>query len=1120
MHTVMLADNPLDSGSYRSHVVEHVGEFLCSHFEARWPETARIYRDSVSKENDVTPGDEEAIEALESYNVLWVIVYPATGVEVAIVIGVVALAASIAAILLIPSPPKTQKEKAALSGSPTNSLTDRSNVARPNQRIPDNFGVRKSVPDLVMVPYITYVNHRQTEIGLYCVGRGDHTTTAADVRDGATRIDQIDQASAHVYSPGNAPTGVGPFSGDILAIGDPIDDPALNVYQIKAVNGQNMEALNAKKLYGAAKKPDVDGDYDHDTVYNFFNIMAFQYLSSTTGIIHVPYLQATTYVHDRVSVGDLIFISFDPFDIPNPVGSPPKPGLQTDSDEPFTNAPTVTSITDAGDYVELGISIPTALAAEWAKIPAYVAALSGVGQQSVRFGTSFDAPYAEIVSTSNIWVGPFFVDFLHPVGSSDVSVLVNFVAPAGAYVDDGKSVKAYILQFEIGITPCNSSGVPTAGEAFFTATLEGSDLKDGTRAISTSQLLGINSRFLIRARRLTNKLRREELPQFVESENYPDLVNIPNGQRAFTGTIQDEVRWTQAYTRSVPPNISFGDVTLVHTRTVNTDGATNNQDRSLNLLVQRKINQWNGTAFTGPTIADGSAENVLFTLMKDPFIGNRPDAEIDFAGIAACFAGIRAYFDNSGVQPTQVSVTLDDDNMSFEETVIAIASMSFGVLYRLGNVIKAKPEIATAVASLAFNHRNILPGTQKITHTFGPPTENDSVQVDYVDPTDSTITQVTIPFNGPSLSPLSVKMIGLGTRIQAIWQGYRAYQKILFQRQALEMQTTGEAVTAIVKDRILVADVTQFQPQSGEVVQATGLNLKLSQKPVFTFGKTYTIFLMHPDGTVEGIPITAGSGFFDVVLGSAPASSIITDPTAGVPTIYNIIQDDESMPSAYLVSEMSAQDNHHINVQGINYSDMYYFADSLDTWIKDRLQDYSAFERALTNSGSLSQVTVAPRGTMLSLSASSSITYTAANPGFIDVLGPGYTFFAWVKHTSQPGALVGIVETVGTPEVIFGFANDVLVGSQQGTLYNVSDSSIASGVLHSVALTYDANAGRMALFRNGVLVSSATGVIPLSTPLSWQFARSFQGQFGDISVWKRCWSDRAIFELHTKTLIL
>jgi len=242
----MTTTNPLDAKAWQRNDVAHAGYFLRDHFNGVWPETARLYDGHISKSTDVTPWDEATVDQLEQLKgPLWCVVYPATGVEVAIGIGVVALIASVAAVLLIPDIPNMQtpqeRSQQLDGGSPNNSLNRRSNEARPLQRIPLIMGTVKSIPDEIMVPYTVYVDHIEQEIGYYCIGENEYDIDVENVRDGDSRVDQIPGASAHIYGPGDAPTGVGgPFSGTQLAIGEAIEDPVLNVFQVSAVNGQSL----------------------------------------------------------------------------------------------------------------------------------------------------------------------------------------------------------------------------------------------------------------------------------------------------------------------------------------------------------------------------------------------------------------------------------------------------------------------------------------------------------------------------------------------------------------------------------------------------------------------------------------------------------------------------------------------------------------------------------------------------------------------------------------------------------------------------------------------------------------------------------------------------------------
>ena len=74
----------------------------------------------------------------------------------------------------------------------------------------------------------------------------------------------------------------------------------------------------------------------------------------------------------------------------------------------------------------------------------------------------------------------------------------------------------------------------------------------------------------------------------------------------------------------------------------------------------------------------------------------------------------------------------------------------------------------------------------------------------------------------------------------------------------------------VINDRILVADNTRSDTQDGEVIDQSSLLLTLSQKVTFDGIHSYTIYLQHPDSTVEAIAIVAGPDPNQVVLFSPP----------------------------------------------------------------------------------------------------------------------------------------------------------------------------------------------------------------------------------------------------------
>jgi hypothetical protein len=1133
MHIVMISVNPLERDSYVRHDVEHVGNFLYEHFKGTWPETAHIYVGEVSQAADVTPTDEAGIERLESFTEpLWVVVYPATGVEIAIGIGVAALIASVAAILLIPEVPtiKTpkQRENELRGGSPNNQLGNRRNQLRIGQRIPSIYGTVKSIPDKLMQEYRIYENHIEQEIGYYCVGEGSYDFPDTKlIRDGDSPIQQIEGASAHVYGPGDAPTGVGPFSGTVEAIGDPIPDPVLNVYEITAVNGQVIEPFNHRTIYGAYKTKDIDGNYSnsYDVTYlSFFTPLGFTYVSPTVGIIHMPFSKDSAEVRDRVAIGDKLFI-YAQFFAPSGAALP---NLQTVNTEPFDNAPTVVSMVDDGFFnrVQVTVSIPPALTTEWNKVPAYSAAL--VQAPTVGPG-GFDAPWFEVTPLDYMFIGPFFVDFEHAAGSNNQHVICNFLAPNGLFADDGTNINKLEVTIGLEVAPADATGTQTGPweNTPGVQVLVGSDVEGGQRAITIRLFPSFTGRFLIRARRMTDRWRRHELPTFVEAFTYPNPSNDPDGERAFAGRLVDEIRWMNAYSVSEPPNISFGDVTTIHTRTIATAGAQRIRERELNVVCTRMIATWNGVTFAGPLAANADVENVMFSVMKDVNVGNRPDAQIDFAGIANAAETVRNYFNESNTSEivTRVAITLDDSAMSFEETLTALANMAFCQIYRQGNVIKMKPEIATDDGVGAYNHRNVLPGSMKITNVFGPPTEHDSVEVEYADPfagfdgvSDANVTSVKLPFRTNVRATRGLGIVGLHSRMQAIWHGYRAYFKMLHQRQSLEMRTTQEGGLLVVRDRVLVANLTgRVNRHNGYIVKQTGLDLILSQSITPVVGKTYTIWLQHTDGTAEGIPL-ASVNSFEATLAAAPSVPLVTNPALGVPTIFNVVQDDESEPYAYLVSEQSAESNMVFNISAINYSHMYYAGDGLSLWVpgNNQLFDFSPYEHPIESDHAFGTFNEPTRGNMLDCDGSNSFN-VLVGVGHVDNndADGDYACMAWVVHRSDTGS-TEIVATSDNTTRFFGFFDNDLAAGHNGGPFEVQFPAPVD-TLMSIGVNYRASDGRMGLFLNGKLVDVAVGVALPGSGLPLKYLRIFDGLAGDIMAYRRYWSDSAMIEWHLKT---
>ncbi len=343
-----------------------------------------------------------------------------------------------------------------------------------------------------------------------------------------------------------------------------------------------------------------------------------------------------------------------------------------------------------------------------------------------------------------------------------------------------------------------------------------------------------------------------------------------------------------------------------------------------------------------------NAADILCAMALDPYIGRMQESEIDRTGIYAALglAGeVATYF--GAEYCNQFAHAFDDKNLSFEEMVGQLMQAVFCTAFRRGNVLSVSFEKQRSDSMLLFNHRNKLPGSENRTVSFGAVTQNDGIELNYVEPyapnAQNVDSQYTLyfPEDQSAVAPKKINAIGVRNRVQAWMLGWRLYQKLLYQNEVTQFDATSEAALCIIGDRILVADNTRSGVQDGEVLAQNGLELTLSQ-PVDIGAElspppSYSIFLQLYDGSVDSIPISAGSTDRKVILSEAPTLPLVLDEAKYARTTYMIVSEDEEDRAAFLVQEKDAKKGGIYGIKAVNYDDRYYAHD----------QDYNASPRII-----------------------------------------------------------------------------------------------------------------------------------------------------------------------------
>lgn len=944
MLCVRLITDPFDLGAYSEHHLlnQKLVPFLQEQFNV-WPRNARLYEGHIAVANDVTPRTEREVQALDDADGIYtVVVYPADPVT-AIIVGVIAAVALTAIMyLLMPKIPKADNAQSA-----TNTLGERANKARPNERILDNFGNQIVVLELLAVPYSIFENNNEIEIMYSCVGRGDHDISS--IKDGDTPLNLIAGAGAYFYGPGTSPNSGTPSASIGTAIGQPLRD----VVKSNDANGQVLRPPNYNQYNGDGNvrflypdtiqqnSTDSDDDltryfatgdeltvsnsspddtpgsvttnqiarftYSGTVEFESFNPTGTFAVGKTLSISNAAYAESdgsggVIYVDLH---GDYVITAVDSTSITldNPGDENPDWNKLDDltDDQTGYHSSTFSTAGDAtgynldGTYLvvsvtsgQIVLSNPAAVNSSWNNLANLVS--KDDGEHATSYGS------ASLNTSTDHWVGPYMVD--HPLATE---VIANFVCLQGLYevTKKGKQ-KAYSLTVQIEITPTDVNGVPTGAATYYNTTLSGVKTNKDPLGQTIVATLPQTSRFQWRARRTS-----------------PTDLD-------YDGTIVDEVKIRDVYATTPVTLPDFGDVTTCFSRTVATNSATSVKERKLNCRAIRKVLVRNPDNTLGPAlVATNNAASILCHAALDPYIGGRKLAELDVQQLFDTIASVQSYFGIPEVGTFNYS--FDQLNTSFEEIATAIATSVFCQAYRQGSKMYLFFEQKTDQAMLLFNHRNKLPKSEKRTLSFGMFNDNDGIELDYVDPDDGTTKTVYVPEDRSAVKPKKLAIDGVHSEDRAYLHAYRAYNKLKWQSVVSEFTTLSEASQLVLGQQVRNADNTAPDIQDGYVVAVDGMILQLSQPTTFAPGATYVIWVQMPEGLIS-VEVAAGIDEYHVVLQEAPAIAIVVDDGCAVDIGYQIIGSNDVRADVFLVSKKGTYDRKAgtLDMQLINYDNRYY----------------------------------------------------------------------------------------------------------------------------------------------------------------------------------------------------
>ncbi|RSG20350.1 host specificity factor TipJ family phage tail protein [Acinetobacter baumannii] len=931
---VIIVPDVYDRSTWSEAEVEDVLAYIYQQFDV-WPENAKIYHNQIAESCDVTPNHPKRINAqIEHIQTLegtfYVVIEPAWLQILFYAIVAITAAYSLYTVLTMPKP------QAPVAGSSNNELAQRSNQARLNARIPDIFGKVRSYPDLIAQTYTIYKDGIEIEECLMCIGRGYFQIL--DMRDGDTDVANIAGTSVSVYDPFTSIVGT-----PIYQVGEAFTELPKFVRTSASINGQTIELPNKAVLESSNvwfQSPNlIKGTGLDFTQYFEANdrvalsgaVYGVQDVNLSRSIMvnenKMVIIESSTNI-DNPNLFKGLQLTGALVDVETTTGTPPVTETNTrDLSGQFIVSGVTKTVITGGFHYEITLSNPEKINANWQYVNNSYTITAGAFLNRNSNSITLDDTYTinSVTADTIALVNPSAINSdwdklltLPNQSTQGQDVLVRFDAVSSKYVG--------WFNFDM----------PEATQAvfnfFFPNGLFYQDSKGGVweekiTVIIELQAIDSNGDPVGSITTINQEIRANNKSQFGRTI-YIDLptagsfrFRLSRTTATQAGKTQDTCKIKAVYGMADSTISDYGNVTVLRSRTVATDGALSIKERKLNCLVNRKL-PLDGT---GPLQVTRSAGQALINLALDEHIGRRTSSEVDIAQINAEIAKVNAYFGSDLM--SEFNYTIDDDNLSFEEIAGMVASSAFCEPYRFGSLVRLKFEQPQENAVLLFNHRNKVPLTEKRSYTFGVQKDYDGVELEYTSDVDDARVKYIIPEDITPKNPLKITTTGIRNEAQAKVRAWREWNKLRYKYMSCEVEVLDESELLIRNDRILNADNTVVDTQDGEIESVDGLIVRTSQPCTFEAGHNYYIYLQMSDATVDVVPCTAGVDKYHVVLSRPPVQPLVVSDDRYVKTLYTLVRADQTEAQAFMLEELTPQTQMTNTLKASNYDARFYERD-------------------------------------------------------------------------------------------------------------------------------------------------------------------------------------------------
>jgi len=916
-----------------------------------YPE-ARLYKDSICAQNDVTPKTkEEALQLLHADGDYFVLCHAGDAFTIFLV-AVTVLSAALAIYTYMNMPEIPDQA----SGSGNNSLASRQNKHRTSERVPDIYGNVKSIPDLIAPLYRYYADSVQVEEASLSIGTGYFEIDPDQIKEGETPVNTIEGASLSVYEPNTLTTGTAQ-----IQIGEVFNDPPIVAKQVSSVDGKQklISPNNAMKVYKGVSFNGNTVSVSGSTVQG--KLDKYSWDSITAAFLYQSQ-NAYADFNDHFVNGEQIIIENAIY------GSAPNSNISGTTDVSATGILTIASsvnISDPGSYKKIRISSLTIddpveeqlnLAGEYSVSSITKTGSTGAWFYEVELASSYmetninfgrmsadgtgilsavltdhdenidlsgtytissvsanDITLVNPASVNPDWLllssltqqqiadmlgrsitfkgtSENFIGWYYAGNKDTEGMMLNFLAANGIYEGDQAKQVAIEVHYQQLV-----NGVPT-GQIYKTGlVMQGKANNRDQVGATVREKLPFTGQFRFRAKRIND-----------------------NGSSA---NLIDDVVFESAYSFYETKKLAYEHDTTIRLKRLAIGSGTNASE--LNLPVTRKLFSYRDGIQSAERIPTSNFADIIINMALDPFIGRFDISEIDVQSLYEVSDEMEAYFGTP--KACEFNYTFDNKNSSYQEMAFAVAEAVFCTARRENGKHFFTFEKETPNSLILFNHRNIKPESLTKTNLFGAPDEYEGIEFKWRDATDDYAEAVIkLPHDGLA-NYKTIESNGVTNAIQAHFLAHRAWNKMQFNRKTIEFTAYGEADLVTRNDRIAVVDDVFKMLGSGEVETQNNTVLTLDNPINLEEGENYVIHLQLKDGSVDVINIVNQLDENRVELARIPLMPLVIDKV--VNATYSITKASDQESEAYLIQEKSPSATFETGVSAIKYDARYYSND-------------------------------------------------------------------------------------------------------------------------------------------------------------------------------------------------